>query len=99
MQQLVALSARFRPNVLARKAMHSPSARRVLVGAMVALPTVATSALAQSTTGEITSADFTQLATKVLTYLGYAIAAGLTVLVAVIAAQAGWRFFGKFIKA
>lgn len=95
MQQL-AMFVR-RPNVLVRKAMHSPAARRALIGAMVALPAISTSAWAAD--GEITSADFTTLATKVLTYLGFAIAAGLTVLVAVIAAQAGWRFFGKFIKA
>lgn len=57
-------------------------------------------ALAQTTSasGEITQADFTSLATKVLTYLGYAIAAGLTVLVATVAATAGWRFFSRFIK-
>lgn len=56
-------------------------------------------ALAQTgAAGEITQADFTSLATKVLTYLGYAIAAGLTVLVATVAATAGWRFFSRFIK-
>lgn len=56
-------------------------------------------ALAQTggTTGEITQQNFTDLATKVLTYLGYAIAAGLTVLIATIAARVGWNFFGKFI--
>jgi hypothetical protein len=48
--------------------------------------------------GDITQADFTGVATKVLAYLGYAIGAGLTVLVAVVAAQAGWKFFTKFIK-
>lgn len=81
--------------VLARKAAHSPAARRVAVLAMIAAPTLAA---AQTTTGEITQSDFTGLATKVLTYLGYAIAAGLTVLVAVLAARAGWGFFGQFIK-
>jgi len=49
--------------------------------------------------GDISQEQFTGLATKILTYLGYAIVAGLTVLVAVLGAMAGWRFFGKFIKA
>lgn len=89
---------KYRPSVLAQKAANSHTARRAMVAAMVGLPTLATYAGAQTASGEITAADFTGVATKVLTYLGYAIAAGLTVLVATVAAQAGWRFFSKFIK-
>lgn len=47
--------------------------------------------------GTITQADFTDLATQILTYLGYAIAAGLTVLVAVIGARRAWSFMRRFL--
>jgi hypothetical protein len=62
------------------------------------LTVLASSGVAFAADGDISSADFTAVATKVLTYLGYAVAAGLTVLVATVAAQAGWKFFSKFIK-
>jgi hypothetical protein len=62
------------------------------------LAILAASNLARAADGDITAADFTSVGTKVLSYLGYAVAAGLTVLVATVAAQAGWKFFGKFIK-
>lgn len=41
--------------------------------------------------------DFTGVATQILTYLGYAVVAGLTVLVAVLAARRGWSFFRRFL--
>lgn len=47
--------------------------------------------------GTITQADFTDLATQILTYLGYAIAAGLTVLVAVLGARRAWSFMRRFL--
>lgn len=46
--------------------------------------------------GVITQEDFTELATQILTYLGYAIAAGLGVLVMVIGARRAWSFFRRF---
>lgn len=48
-------------------------------------------------TGSITQEDFTSLATQILTYLGYAIVAGLTVLVAVIGARRAWSFMRRFL--
>lgn len=59
---------------------------------------VVSAAFAQTTPtpGEISEADFTDLATKILTYLGYAISAGITVLVAVIGARRAWSFLRKF---
>lgn len=72
-------------------------ARRTFAAALVAAPVLVSTASAQ--TGELTSENFTGVATKILTYLGYAIAAGVTIVVAVVAAQAGWRFFSKFLKA
>jgi hypothetical protein len=59
---------------------------------------VVSAAFAQTEpTGEITQADFTGLATQILTYLGYAIVAGLTVLVAVLGARRAWSFMRKFL--
>lgn len=54
-------------------------------------------ASAQATDGTMTQADFTGVATQILTYLGFAVAAGLTVLVAFIAAKRGWAFFRSFL--
>lgn len=47
--------------------------------------------------GTITQEDFTGLATQILTYLGYAIVAGLTVLVAVLGARRAWSFMRRFL--
>jgi uncharacterized membrane protein YkvI len=72
------------------------SPRLVVLLAMIAV----SAAFAQTTptpTGEITQQDFTDLATQILTYLGYAIVAGLTVLVAVIGARRAWSFMRKFL--
>lgn len=94
------LETRNRSSVLAQKSAHSHLALRTLKQTAPALLLLGLSlAGAQPASGEITEAQFTQLATKILTYLGYAVVAGLTVLVAVLGAQAAWRFFGKFIKA
>lgn len=41
--------------------------------------------------------DFTSVATQILTYLGYAVVAGLSVLVAVVAARRGWSFLRRFL--
>lgn len=46
---------------------------------------------------ELTQEDFTGVATQILTYLGYAVIAGLSVLVAVIAARRGWSFLRRFL--
>ena len=40
---------------------------------------------------------FTELATQILTYLGYAVVAGLTILVAVIGARRAWSFMRRFL--
>lgn len=47
--------------------------------------------------GTITQEDFTGLATQILTYLGYAIVTGLTVLVAVLGARRAWSFMRRFL--
>ncbi len=41
--------------------------------------------------------DFTALATQVLTYLGYAVVAGLSILVAVVGARRAWSFMRRFL--
>lgn len=46
---------------------------------------------------QIDQDTFTDVATTVLEYLGYAIVAGLTVLVAVIGARKAWAFMRRFI--
>lgn len=60
--------------------------------------TLAFSTGAFAADGDLVAADYTGLATKILTYLGYAIAAGLTVLVAIIAAKKGYALFQQFIR-
>ncbi len=65
---------------------------RILVALVVMLATVALAA----DPGTIDEAQFTELATQILTYLGYAIVAGLTVLVAVIGARRAWSFLRSF---
>jgi hypothetical protein len=71
---------------------------RLLAAFVMAFAMFGASGVSFAADGDITAADFTSLAAKVLTYLGFAVAAGLTVLVATVAAQAGWKFFQKFIK-
>jgi hypothetical protein len=66
---------------------------RLLVALVAVLASVA---LAAAPTGTIAEAQFTDLATQILTYLGYAIAAGLTVLVAVVGARRAWSFLRSF---
>jgi hypothetical protein len=68
---------------------------RVLVALVVML--AAASGLAQSDPAVISQQQFTDLATQILTYLGYAIVAGLTVLVAVIGARRAWGFMRRFL--
>lgn len=74
--------------------------RQVLVMALVAMA-VGGMALAgdpPAPTGHILEqADFTGLATQILTYLGYAVVAGLTILVAVIGARRAWSFMRRFL--
>lgn len=41
--------------------------------------------------------DFTGLATQILTYLGYAVIAGLSILVAVVGARRAWGFLRRFL--
>jgi hypothetical protein len=65
-----------------------------LVVALVVL--VASWAMAAAPTGTISEAQFTDLATQILAYLGYAIVAGLTVLVAVVGARRAWSFLRSF---
>lgn len=45
----------------------------------------------------LTEADFTDLATQILTYLGYAVVAGLSILVAVVGARRAWGFMRRFL--
>lgn len=45
----------------------------------------------------LTQEDFTQVTTQILTYLGYAVVAGLAVLAAVLGARRAWSFFRRFI--
>jgi hypothetical protein len=45
----------------------------------------------------ISQTTFTDLATKILTYLGYAVVAGLTVLVGVLGARRAWSFMRTFL--
>ena len=45
----------------------------------------------------LTQQTFTDLATQILTYLGYAVVAGLTLLVAVIGARRAWGFMRRFL--
>ena len=66
-----------------------------LVGAMAALGVA--SAGEPGPAYELTEEDFGSVATQILTYLGYAVAAGLTVLVAVVAARRGWSFLRRFL--
>jgi hypothetical protein len=68
---------------------------RVLVALVVML--AAASGLAQSDPAVISQQQFTDLATQILTYLGYAIVAGLSVLVAVIGARRAWAFMRRFL--
>jgi hypothetical protein len=68
----------------------------IIQGLIVLTLMLVGSAFAQSS-GTMTQADFTGVATQILTYLGYAVAAGLTVLVAFIAAKRGWTFFRSFL--
>lgn len=73
-------------------------ARRVLVMALLA---VAVGGLALAGEPEpahiLEQSDFTGLATQILTYLGYAVVAGLTILVAVIGARRAWGFMRRFL--
>lgn len=46
---------------------------------------------------EIGEAQFTAVATQALTYLGYAITAGLTILVAIVGARHAWKFIRRFL--
>lgn len=45
----------------------------------------------------LTSEDFSGLATQILTYLGYAVGAGVTLLAAVIGARRAWSFMRRFL--
>lgn len=45
----------------------------------------------------LTQAEFTGLATQILTYLGYAVVAGLSILVAVVGARRAWGFMRRFL--
>lgn len=75
-------------------------ARRVLVMALVAMA-VGGMALAGDppapTDHILTQQDFTGLATQILTYLGYAVIAGLSILVAVVGARRAWSFMRRFL--
>lgn len=66
-----------------------------LVAAMAALGTA--SAGEPGPAYELTEEDFGSVATQILTYLGYAVVAGLSVLVAVVAARRGWSFLRRFL--
>lgn len=66
-----------------------------LVAAMAALGTA--SAGDPGPAYELTEEDFGAVATQILTYLGYAVVAGLSVLVAVVAARRGWSFLRRFL--
>jgi hypothetical protein len=68
---------------------------RVLVALVVMV--AASFGLVQSDPAVISQQQFTDLATQILTYLGYAIVAGLTVLVAVIGARRAWGFMRRFL--
>lgn len=75
-----------------RSVQYSRYIAPVLVG------TLALSGASFAADGDIVAADFTALGTKILTYLGYAIAAGLLVLVAVIGAKKAWQFMQTFFR-
>jgi hypothetical protein len=80
-------------SLVVSKTVRSLSSVRFLVALALALFSVASA----QAVGTIDQADFTQLATQILTYLGYAVAAGLTVLVAVIGARRAWTFMRGFL--
>lgn len=46
---------------------------------------------------ELGQEEFTSLATQILTYLGYAVVAGLSILVAVVGARRAWGFMRRFL--
>lgn len=69
---------------------------RVLLALVVALA-AAFGFAQEDPAGTITQEDFTGLATQILTYLGYAIVAGLSVLVAVLGARRAWSFMRRFL--
>lgn len=70
---------------------------RVLLVLVVALAATFGFAQDPDPAGTITQEDFTGLATQILTYLGYAIVAGLSVLVAVLGARRAWSFMRRFL--
>jgi Tfp pilus assembly protein PilW len=68
------------------------------VALVLLIAALATAGFAQDPPpGTITQENFSDLATQILTYLGYAIVAGLTVLVAVIGARRAWSFMRRFL--
>jgi di/tricarboxylate transporter len=70
---------------------------RVLVMLVLMLAVASGLAQQQGNPAVISQQQFTDLATQILTYLGYAIVAGLTVLVAVIGARRAWGFMRRFL--
>lgn len=75
-----------------------PVNRRTFIMALVAAMAALGVAGAQEEAAyELTQEEFTSVATQILTYLGYAVVAGLSVLVAVVAARRGWQFLRRFL--
>lgn len=75
-------------------------ANRLVVTLMVMAFAILGAAMAQTAPPAqhvLTQANFTDLATQILTYLGFAVIAGLTVLVAVIGARRAWAFMRRFL--
>ena len=80
------------------KAIGNFVSRHSRVALVLLMAALVTAGFAQDPNpGEITQQHFTDLATQILTYLGYAIVAGLTVLVAVIGARRAWSFMRRFL--
>jgi hypothetical protein len=63
---------------------------------LVTLVLLAGFAFGQTDPWILEQTEFTGLATQILTYLGYAVVAGLAVLVAVKGARRAWTFLRTF---
>lgn len=73
------------------------SPRSVLLAVVVAMAALGVAGAEPPPDYELGQSDFTGVATQILTYLGYAVVAGLSVLVAVVAARRGWSFLRRFL--
>lgn len=70
---------------------------RVLVALLVVGALAVASAGDPPPAWQLDADDFQTLATQILTYLGYAVAAGVTLLAAVIGARRAWSFMRRFL--